>query len=320
MPIRFHHNDIHLLSKELKLDVGEKAVMDKYLKADRTRSFIKPSEIFRKRGYLDEAIDILEEGLSHYPDFNTGRVLLARNYFSRGDIKTAKAHLESIMDELVDNQMALKVMLQIHILQDDEEWVKKRFDELQGIFAFDKEVNGLYDSFLSGGLISVKEKVVRDFGKRGIKLKIAITSDSDSSTNSAEDQTQKELLPSDIDSKAYYDEFQIVKTGEVFNSWIKSVEEVDPTTIEHPEILTVAELHFQKGDWQQALAAYHEALRFYPDEKIERRIVEIEKAMKKGIRRAFGPNSTGITLSQKENADQKIRVLTEILKRIETRS
>ncbi len=304
MATRLRLSNIGVLAKDLSLTPEERQILERYLSASKTRAFLKPADIFRKRGYLDESIEILEEGLTHYPDFNAGRVLLTQDLLAKGEVRRAKMNLEPIMGELIDNPIALKVMLKISILEGDENLSKKYFDDLHNIFSFDEDVGFLYEKFVAGGVTKAKKSLIEEFHRKGVTIFPA---------------TGGSLQIQDS-QKAYYDEYSVVNARDVFTNWIRSVQDIDDDPMENDnlESLTVAELHIQQGEYEKALKIYQDQQLRNDTEKISTRITQIHQ-MIEGV----DPTPDEDLLTREQTAhlkDNKVSFLNQLLNRIENRS
>ncbi|QQR79309.1 MAG: tetratricopeptide repeat protein [Deltaproteobacteria bacterium] len=61
--------------------------------------FISLAEICRDHGFLEEALEICEEGLQHNPGSVSGRLMLARIYYDRGENGKAAEITQEILDK-----------------------------------------------------------------------------------------------------------------------------------------------------------------------------------------------------------------------------
>ena len=62
-----------------------------------SRVFVPVVEYYRRAGRLDEALDICREGLEHNPDYQVGRVALAKCYLDKKWFTEARAELERVV-------------------------------------------------------------------------------------------------------------------------------------------------------------------------------------------------------------------------------
>mgnify|MGYP001577302465 CR=1 FL=1 len=86
----------------------------KYLKAFQddpsSKIFAPLAECYLKLGLVDEAIEICKEVLAVSPNFNGGKVALARAYFDKKMYKQVRELLSKIIDEIPENIIAQRLL------------------------------------------------------------------------------------------------------------------------------------------------------------------------------------------------------------------
>jgi len=312
---------------DLSLTPTEQSILEKFLQTRNPRAFIKPAEIFRKRGYFNESIRILEDGLRNYPDFHAGRVLLAKDYYSIGNISRAKHELWPIIDQLAGNLIALKTILRISFLEGSEENVRKAFDNLQTIFHFDEGDKNLYNLYIDGGIDKARQSIINDFKEKRINLKLGGLLDSDIlSFNTNE---KEEALSNNSPQKnSYFDGFEVVNTNDVFTKWIKTIENMDPNPLNTPHLeeMTMAELYIQQGEIEKALEIYKMINKSDSTLGVKRKIEELKKKLTSSLydnalknKQASNRNSN-IGSLRKKLIKKKTTFLKNLLTRIEKRT
>jgi len=70
------------------------------------RNFIPIAEEYIRTGLLDEAIDLLKEGVKTYPDYLSARVSLGKAYIEKGMINEAMQEFEHVVSVSPDNLLA----------------------------------------------------------------------------------------------------------------------------------------------------------------------------------------------------------------------
>jgi tetratricopeptide (TPR) repeat protein len=99
----------------MRQDLIENPVFLRYYErwqADQTSVVFAPlAEILRNHGMIDDAINIVEEGLKHHPDLVSGRIVLARAYLSRGKFEESRAQAFMILG-LMPNHSEARAILQ----------------------------------------------------------------------------------------------------------------------------------------------------------------------------------------------------------------
>ena len=73
-----------------------------------SRLFVPLAEEYVKAGMLEEAVQVLTDGLKKHPDFLVARVTLGKIYFQQGKFAEARQELEAVVAVSPDNLVALR--------------------------------------------------------------------------------------------------------------------------------------------------------------------------------------------------------------------
>jgi tetratricopeptide (TPR) repeat protein len=73
-----------------------------------SRLFVPLAEEYVKAGMLEEAVQVLTDGLKKHPDFLVARVTLGKIYFQQGKFAEARQELEAVVTVSPDNLVALR--------------------------------------------------------------------------------------------------------------------------------------------------------------------------------------------------------------------
>lgn len=71
------------------------------------RAFAPLADAYRRKGDLDEAISLVEDGLARLPDFSPGHLVAARILRARGDLEAAREALDHLLELDSENVLAL---------------------------------------------------------------------------------------------------------------------------------------------------------------------------------------------------------------------
>jgi len=77
------------------------------------RYFAPLADAYRKSGRLDEAIELVKDGLTRHPDYLSAHIVLGRCYLDKKDDPAAKATLEGVLALDAENIIALKSLAEI---------------------------------------------------------------------------------------------------------------------------------------------------------------------------------------------------------------
>lgn len=86
-----------------------------------SKVFIPLAEQYVKVGMLQEAVNVLEEGLKVFPAFITALVALGRTYYQMDLLPNAKARLEEAVKLSPENLLAHRTLAQIYVQENDLE-------------------------------------------------------------------------------------------------------------------------------------------------------------------------------------------------------
>ena len=89
---------------------------------DRTsRLFVQLAEAHRRRGEMNEALTVLEEGLSHHPNYLSARIVKARCQLGMGQPEIALQVLESVVSRDPTHLVAGQLLVESHLQLGDQE-------------------------------------------------------------------------------------------------------------------------------------------------------------------------------------------------------
>ena len=87
---------------------------EKFEKDPNSKLFLPLAEEYRKEGLLDQAVEVLQQGLEKHPAYTSARVLLGKIYFEKGMAEEARKELESVVASVPDNLFAYKKLSEIY--------------------------------------------------------------------------------------------------------------------------------------------------------------------------------------------------------------
>jgi tetratricopeptide (TPR) repeat protein len=103
---------------------------DMLAKDPRSYCFAPLSELYRKLGLLDDAVNVAKRGIEIHPDYVGGYMALGRAYFEKGIKEECQAALERVVKATPDNFLAQKLLSQIYIEQGDDVSAEKALQVL----------------------------------------------------------------------------------------------------------------------------------------------------------------------------------------------
>jgi tetratricopeptide (TPR) repeat protein len=125
---------------------------EKLRKDPASRLFVPLAEEYVKAGMLEEAIQVLVDGLKKHPQFFSARVTLGRIYADQHKFKEAKVEFEQVLKASPDNLVALKKMATIYRMEGEREQAKKCCEMLLVSNPKDAEARKLLDELTAADL------------------------------------------------------------------------------------------------------------------------------------------------------------------------
>jgi tetratricopeptide (TPR) repeat protein len=119
--------------------------------------FTRLADGYRKRGDIQQAIDVCSRGLANHPDSATGHIILGRCYLEQEKLKEALEEFISVIGHDRRNQVAIKMLADVYARQG----MKDKAGDLYGyLFAMDAD-NGslanLTETFAGTGKTNIYE-------------------------------------------------------------------------------------------------------------------------------------------------------------------
>lgn len=71
------------------------------------RAFVPLADAYRRKGDLDEAVSLVQDGLARLPDFTPGHLVAARIHRAKGDLEGARVSLDHVLELDSANVLAL---------------------------------------------------------------------------------------------------------------------------------------------------------------------------------------------------------------------
>ncbi len=108
-----------------------------------SKVFLPLAEEYRKEGMLDEAIEVLQKGLSKYPQYTSARVALGKIYFEKGETEKAKEAFEEVIKTVPDNLFAQRKLAEIYFNEGNLERALMHYEKVLELNPLDEEVQSL---------------------------------------------------------------------------------------------------------------------------------------------------------------------------------
>jgi tetratricopeptide (TPR) repeat protein len=282
--------------------------LEKYLKMyqenPRSKIFAPLSESYRKSGLVDEAIEICKEGLEYHPNYISGRVALARAYYSKEMYKETIKELEKVVSEAPANYLAQRLLADSYKLIGEEEKALISYKILHSITPKNEEIMNIIQQ--------IEDK----------KVNIEKTKDkNDIEVDDLSEETNpgfKMIDDFDIDDELYFEEKDV---EDLFK--VDTLEDKKDEVLKKVNTITVASILEKQGYYDKALEIYKEILSKNKNNiEIKNAVTRVEKklGLKNFNKNDFIKDSENIKIEAttnpndfiKEEEKQKITILKDI--------
>lgn len=265
---------------------------EKVLKDPTSRLFFPLAEEYVKSGLLEEAVQVLTDGLKRHPDLLSARVTLGKVYFQQGKFPEARVEFEEVLKINADNLIALRKLAAIYRHEGLLDKARQYCDTLLAANPKDQEITQLLREIESA-------KAHQE------QLEISISSPELPVTHlSAAEQVQELVQPETAPEKpaaapvwSIEEPPEIVEPAPTPSSSTSLAESPAPPQVEQPpapparradeapeELVspTLAQLYLRQGHYERAVRIYDELLRREPQNETYQQAHRIAVALLQG--------------------------------------
>lgn len=114
------------------------------------------SELYRKMGLFDEAINTANRGIDIHPDYIGGYMAVGRAYFDKGMKDEGKMALEHVVRVTPDNLLAQKLLMQIYIEEENIQAATRTLQVIELLNPEEVEIRQLFESHFQSVLMDDK--------------------------------------------------------------------------------------------------------------------------------------------------------------------
>jgi tetratricopeptide (TPR) repeat protein len=239
--------------------------------------FAPLSELYRKLGLLDDAINVAKRGCEIHPDYVGGHMALGRALFEKGMKEESRIALEKVVRVTPDNLLAQRVLSQIYIDAGDIAAAEKALQVILSQSPDDLESKILLNSLAR----STSHPVTEAQGQAAVigGREIEKVNDELFPGDEAEEPIEledAEILEELVEEENAEDLFiyqEQADKGDLSFFLSGGRKADDPLNT-----ITLAELYVSQGFLKRALTIYREMLEADPDNmELKRRLVELKQ-------------------------------------------
>jgi hypothetical protein len=318
------------LLKSLPLSRTEQEVIKRYSGDPMGRTFLPVADILRSHRLIDEALEILMQGVERHPGFTVARVVLARELFQKGMMANAWRILEESPVSLRENVLAQKLRFKLAVLLNYDAVARTTFQHLQLHQMLDVDTKRIGDMLEVNGLAPSRERLIRDLRERGTEailpvepVKAAVTKQvvTEITNRPLEDRARSYDIENDdfeIEGEDTMASFHVVPLDEIFQSGDLGKERGPEGAGIELDSTTLAEIYAKQGYHAKALSVYHRLLKLAPgNDLLRRKVAEVTKLERQETERNQPIDPTAVErMETLEILDRQIRFYSDLLTRI----
>ncbi len=124
---------------------------EKIEKDPNSKLFVPLAEEYRKEGMLDDAIEVLLNGIGRQPNYISARVSLGKMYFDKGMLKEARTEFENVIKVIPDNLFAHKKLAEIYRETGERDLAIKAYKTVLKLNSMDEDASTSLRDIEGGG-------------------------------------------------------------------------------------------------------------------------------------------------------------------------
>jgi len=93
---------------------SDESALFKVLEAGLPHTFARLADVYRRRGEHEKAIELCREGISRFPNYPTGHIVLGQVHMDRGEAEAALVEFHSALKCDPGNLLALSTIADVH--------------------------------------------------------------------------------------------------------------------------------------------------------------------------------------------------------------
>ena len=296
---------------------------------------------------MDEALELLTQGVDRHPNFTVARVVLARELLQKGMIESSWRILDESPAPLKSNVLAQKLKHKLALIQGAEAEAEAILNHLHIAQLHDVETKRISDLVSSKGQAKAREKLIQEIRDKGVEpllpplpqqqaaLKSGPTevgpaarkeksgalkeerpfeSDADGFLHSVSEFLDMESLGQD----AALSGFHVTSLSEIFRPELSAAPEMKGAGGVELDSTTLADIYAGQGHYGKALDMYRRLLRTSPqNDLVRRRVGELARLEReqRSDDLSIDPSLVDV-MESVEIIDRQIKFYSELLMRL----
>ena len=303
----------HILQPN-KLSKSERDTIERFGRDPSGKGFLPVSDILYRRGFAEEAIELLIDGVERHPEYTAARVILAKFLYERGMFVTAYHKLTESTLSLSNNLLAQSILFKLSLIVGEEVESRKILSEMKSRNIINDEVLELGKILYVEGLEPARTRLLSNYDMEQVELPRPCDS---LFSKALKSKINFQYEPVDYSK---FEAFHVVPLKEIFSPLETKDEQLSVHGIEL-DSTTLAEIYEKQHHYRKSLEIYRRLLKVSPNsDLIRRKISEITKKAEDLENGGEGLDPQVVdTMEETRVIDKKIKTLEGILDRLDNR-
>lgn len=162
--------DQSFLNSLQNLSSEERTLIGKFQNDPTGATFVLIADLLRTRGFIEEAIVVLEDGLIRFPKYSSARAALARDYYSQGLLEQANKEARVVLADAPDNAQAHLLLVRLLVVFDQRDELLSRLRSTERIIPDDELTQSIRKAIATGDWTSAQKWVRSELERSGISI------------------------------------------------------------------------------------------------------------------------------------------------------
>ena len=260
------------LLESTELSQSDRDTLARFEKDPVGRGFLPVGDLLYSKGFINEAIELLMEGVERHPKYSVARVILGKYLYDKGMFVTSWKTLNDVPVSLSDNLLAQHILFRLALILGEEKEARRLLSHMKDQNLIDHDIEHLNRTLQVEGIKAVKEFLLTAYHEDEIELpkeneKIFMSSE----------KSSESLTGGVTEDYSKLGAFHVVPLKEIFAPSESSSSEVEVKGVEL-DSTTLADIYEKQHHFGRALEIYRRLLRVSPSsDLIRRKISELSK-------------------------------------------
>lgn len=271
--------------KSCKLDKKDQKTVNRFLSKPFNQSFLSVVDILKRYDCKDEAFELLNYGISKFPEYVAAHVQLAKELFEKGLVQDAYESIKNIKAPIHENILAQKILFKVAVLNEHESAAKSIAQHMNHRRILDQETEAIVKRINIGGVKSAKEFLMKYFENKGTNICQVLSPNIQKSGEIQRNIGKNNLKNSEVfhfNHRVIADpslkHYNVVPLSEIFSGNDELPEFEKPTSTKRLESQTLAEIYKKQGHYEKSLEIYRRLLKISPgNDYLKRMVVDLAK-------------------------------------------